>query len=246
MWKGHFLFSRSYIHEMLPLLGISGDRIGRRLKKLSQVGLIDLRRKLTSKGQRLYAQLSRLYWAEEDRANRKAGSHTSKTPRGENASGDSAPIQPAFAPTDHIYDHEETQPPTPPADAVPEAASLAAALGGADQGPPAGPEASEEAGALEAPAAPGDESTGLSKLWEDLPRTEQLRQGCLRPERKAEKYRIMKHYPAPEEVNKEEAEADLARIRAGLAAEELDDDPFDEREAVAAGSAPGNSNRGPA
>lgn len=107
MWEGHFLFCRSYILEMLPLLSITEDRISRRLKKLSEIGLVDLRRKLTGRGKLLYAKLSRLYWHEEDRVNKKANSHTVKTPYGENAIRCSVRNQDGFAPHDHIYDHEE-------------------------------------------------------------------------------------------------------------------------------------------
>jgi len=120
MWKGHFLFSRTFINDMLPLLDISGDRIGRRLKKLSEIGLIDLQRKLTGAGKRLYARLSRLYWAEEERANRKAGNHAVKTPHGENAIGCSGPNHAVRTPQDHLNDQEETEPNTPPASSPPE------------------------------------------------------------------------------------------------------------------------------
>jgi hypothetical protein len=245
IWQGYFLLSRKYVREMLPLINLTDDWISRKLKHLQEVGLVDLRLRDTGKGKLRYAKLSRLYWQEEERANRQANSHKDYSPMGVQPHGSTDPNPTGCSPTDQINDHEERQ-------------ASAAAPGEPGGVPPAGstPEgmAAEPAGAAfgdglplgqEVQPKPGGELLDTASLPWMCSRTEQARAGLLQPARAPQRRKISNPPRELWEINPAEAEAELARIREDW---EADDDPFDEREAVAAGPAtlPENSNRGPA
>lgn len=129
MWNGRYRLTRKYIREMLPLLEhLTDDWISRRLRLLEKVGLVDICMRQTGKGKERYVKLSRLYWAEEDRANKEADkqyeSHRDYTPSDtEKANGSRDRNHDGCTPNYHINDQRVETP-------------VAATADGPSEGPP--------------------------------------------------------------------------------------------------------------
>lgn len=116
MWNGCFRLSRAYVREMLPLINLADDWISRKLRHLQKVGLVDVYMRATGKGKQRYARLSRLYWQEEERANKRADSHKDYTPMGVHSTGSTDPNHDGCTPIDQLKDHKEIDPPAALAD----------------------------------------------------------------------------------------------------------------------------------
>ena len=75
MRDGFFMLNRTFLRQQLPMLNFSEDWISRRLKRLQDIGLVDLRHYRSPDGKHtLYGRLSKLYWREVERAKQHAHS----------------------------------------------------------------------------------------------------------------------------------------------------------------------------
>jgi hypothetical protein len=72
MHAGMFELSREWIRQEIPLLDVSADWIGRRLATLRKMGVLDLKTERVGSHFHTYGRLSRLYFAEVERAKKAA------------------------------------------------------------------------------------------------------------------------------------------------------------------------------
>jgi hypothetical protein len=90
MKDGFFRLNRTYLKQELPVLSFSEDWISRRMKRLADVGLLDLVHRRSPSGQALlFGRMSKLYWRDYERAKAHADrlelpedSHTDDCPTG--------------------------------------------------------------------------------------------------------------------------------------------------------------------
>jgi hypothetical protein len=121
MRDGLFSLNRSWVIGELPLLQLTEDNLGRRLHELERLGLVDLKLFPDAGGhRRLYGKLSRLWFAELEKAKKLV----EQPPQGENPHrGNSSIGAPAIGATapgptgeipqyhDSLKNHEEETPP---------------------------------------------------------------------------------------------------------------------------------------
>lgn len=110
MHGGLFQLTNEFFHLMIPMLTFKDDRLGDRLKHLQDIGLLDLElhtEKVTSRRMR-FGRLSRLYWAEEERAQKHADQMKAESQSGEKAGPEKRPGRskdfspPEKKPDDHL------------------------------------------------------------------------------------------------------------------------------------------------
>jgi hypothetical protein len=118
MKDGLFELSREWIHDEIPLLDVSVDWIGRRLSSLRKLGIVELKTEHVGQRFHTYGKLSKLYFAEVEKAKRdveKRKSERDCNPAETNSERDSGPVSRGEKSRNHdsLKNHEE--PSLPPA-----------------------------------------------------------------------------------------------------------------------------------
>jgi hypothetical protein len=120
MRGGMFELSREWIREEVPLLDVSADWIGRRLAALRKIGLLDLKTEHTGQRYHTYGKLSKLYFAELEKAKKAVEkvrsdpvSERDSSPYDDDSERDSGPFSRGENSLDHPKMIIEEGPPPP-------------------------------------------------------------------------------------------------------------------------------------